>query len=238
MSKSLQTSQITSAIKRANQRIAQIGKTYGTKSHTYNKEAGKFLKGAWKDYISVSVGGKEFYRRNKETGERYLYAVSKGGNIKFDTKKIMDLIRKEGASSKVNRLLGELAGIKIDDDGNVVELKGGGVPTLKEIDKRTEKRLENWGEDPGEVSIKRKREITEELNEFRENFQSSYETYMAKYGEAEARADSTIQSLYGDYRDRRLTYPELQRVKNKMDEYIAAARSEALEFENDNSPEL
>ena len=227
MSKSLQTTQITSAIKRANQRIAQLGKTYGPNSSVYKQEAGKFLKGAYKDFITTSVGGVKHGRN-----------ISAGGNIKFDTRAIMKLVRSEGNTSRVNRMLAEIAGIKIDDEGDVVNVKGGGVPTVTELTKRTEKKLERWGEDPGDYNRTQIRDITEQLAEFSENFQTSYEVYMAKYGEAEARKDSTISMLYGENRNRRLTYRELQSIKNKMDTYNKEASNDALTFESENTNEL
>lgn len=227
MSKSLQTSQITLAIKRANQRIAQLGKTYGRNSSVYKQEAGKFKKGAYKSFVTESTSGVKHGRN-----------VSSGGNIKFDTRSIMKLVREEGGSSKVNRLLSEIAGIKIDENGDAVPVKGGGVPTVSELTKRTEKKLERWGENPGDYNRQQIRDITEELAEFSENFQTSYEVYMAKYGEAEARADSAIQQLYGEFRNRRLTYRELSNIKNKMEQYINEAENEVLKFEEENSGEL
>lgn len=227
MPRQLQTAQIQSAIKRANQRIAQLGKTYGKGSSVYKQEAGKFFKGAYKDYVTMSAPGVKHGRN-----------ISTGGNIKFDTRSIMKLIKQEGASSKVNRLLAEIAGIKIDDEGNVSDVKGGGIPTVSELDRRTEKKLMRWGEDPKDVSKKEIRNITEQLAEFSENFQTSYQAYMAKYGEAEARNDSTIQQLYGDFRNKRLTYRQLEEIKNKMDQRISEAKSEALNFESENTEDL
>ena len=106
------------------------------------------------------------------------------------------------------------------------------------MDKRTEKKLERWGEDPGDKTKKEIRDITEQLAEFSENFQTSYETYMARYGEAEARNDSTIQQLYGDFRNKRLTYRQLEEIKNKMDSRIKESKNEALNFESENKGEL
>ena len=212
----LQTAQITLALKRANQRIAQLGKTFGKTSSVYKQEAGKFQKGAYKNYVSISSSG----------------------NIKFDIRAINKLIRSDGNPSEIDRILAEFAGIKVNPDGEVVPVKGGGVPTLTELEKRTTKKLERWGEDPGDYNKKQLQTITEELAEFSENFQTSYETYMAKFGEAEARKDSTIQLLYGEYRNKRLTYRQLEEIKNKMDSYIANAASEAVTFEEDNTNEL
>ena len=227
VSRSLQTTQISSAIKRANQRIAQLGKTYGRNSSVYKQEAGKFLKGAYKNLVTESVSGVKHGRN-----------ISAGGNLKFDTRAIMKLVKAEGGSSKVNRLLSEIAGVRITEDGEVVPVKGGGLPTVTELTKRTEKKLERWGEDPGDYNKQQIRDITEQLAEFSENFQTTYEVYMAKYGEAEARKDSTIQALYGEYRDRRLTYRELQAIKDKMDNYNKEASNDALDFENENNYDL
>lgn len=209
----LQTTQITSALKRANQRIAQISKTYGRNSSVYKQEAGKFLKGAYQPYISTS----------------------KSGNIKFDIRSINKLIRSQGDTSQVQRMLADIAGIKFDKEGDIKEIKGGGVPTVSELTKRTEKKLERWGEDPGEYTKKELQKITETLAEFSENFQTAYNEYISKYGEAEARKDTTIQTLYGDFRNKRLTYRELENIKARMEEMNAAARDEALQFEKDNT---
>lgn len=209
----LQTTQITSAIKRANQRIAQLSKTYGRNSSVYKQEAGKFLKGAYKPFVGTS----------------------KSGNIKFDIREINKLIRSQGNSSQVQRMIAEIAGIKFDQEGDIKEIKGAGVPTVSELTKRTEKKLERWGEDPGDYSKKELQNITEQLAEFSENFQTAYNEYIANFGESEARKDTTIQTLYGEFRNKRLTYRELEQIKKRMEDANAAARSEALEFEKENS---
>ena len=212
----LQIAQVTSALKRANQRIAQLSKTYGRNSSVYKQEAGKYLKGAYKDYVSFS----------------------KSGNVKFDIRSINKLLRSDAAPGKVERIIAEFAGIKFDEEGNVRQIKGGGVPTLTELEHRTKKKLEKWGEDPGDYNKQELQSITEKLAEFSENFQTSYEVFMAKYGEAEARKDSTIQLLYGDYRNKRLSYRQLEEIKNTMDNYIKDANAEALNFEEENTSEL
>ena len=208
----LQTQQITNALKRSNQRIAQLAKTYGKKSSVYKQEAGKFLKGAYKPYIGTSASG----------------------NIKFDIKAINKLIRSQGDTSQVQRMLGEIAGIKFDSEGDIKQIKGAGVPTVSELTKRTEKKLERWGEDPGDYTRKELQNLTETLAEFSENFQTAYNEYIATYGEAEARKDTTIQELYGDFRNKRLTYSELEKIKNRMEEMNARAKDQALEFEKEN----
>ena len=214
----LQTAQITSALKRANQRIVQLGKTYDPQSHIFKQEAGKFLKGAYKDYVTYS----------------------KSGNIKFDIRAINKLIRSDANPSEVDRVLAEFAGIKIRPDGEIVEIKGGGVPTTTEVDKRITKRLERLGEDWTQMTKQEIRGRGEMMYEFQENFQTTYETYIAKFGEAEARKDSTIRVLYGEFRgsNKKLSYDELFNIKEKMQSYINAAANDALKFEEENTEEL
>ena len=237
-------SEISSAIKRANQRMNQIGKTYGFESSVYKQEVGKFQKGAFKDLTRTTTGKARGRNVAKATQGEW---KSPGKHMAFNTKAIMDLVRREGASSKVNVVLGELAGVKIK--GNFSEheelgvplrldirkLKGGGVPTVSELTKRTEKKLERMGEDPGDYTKKELQKITEQLYEFSENFQTSYNEYMAQYGEEGASKDPTIKLLYGENRNRRLTYPELEAIKARMDEMTAAAKNDALSFEKDNT---
>lgn len=232
----LQTTQISSALKRANQRISLLGKTYGRESSVYKQEAGKFLKGAFKDYIRFTDPTTPRGRNVKKAAAGTW--KPKEQNIAFDIRAIMKLVREEGSSSKVNRILSEITGIRFDEEGNVKEIRGAGIPTLKQLEKRTTKKLERWGEDPGDYSKKELQGITEQLAEFSENFQTSYEIFFAKFGEAEARKDSTIQLLYGEYRNHRLSYRQLEQIKNRMDEYIEGANKEALAFEEDNTEEL
>ena len=212
----LQIQQVTSALKRANQRIAQLAKTYGRGSSVYKQEAGKFLKGAYAPYLGVS----------------------RSGNVKFDIRKINKFLRDQGDTTQAQRMLAEMAGIKFDKEGNMKEVKGGGVPTTSELDRRTEKKLERWGEDPGEVSKKELRKITEQLAQFSENFQTSYNTYFARYDEAEARKNPIISQLYGENRSHRLTYRQLEAIKDEMEKQIAEAAADAMKFENENRGDI
>ena len=126
------------------------------------------------------------------------------------------------------------------DKGDIKEIKGAGVPTVTEVDKRITQRLERFGEDWTQMSKKEIREAGEEMYEFSESFQTTYNTYMANYGEPEARKDNIISLMYSDLRGKksRLTYPQLKEIKTKMENMIAEARGKALEFEEDNTDEL
>ncbi len=221
----VQTTQITSALKRSNQRIAQIAKTYGKNSSIYKQEAGKFLKGAYKSFIGTS----------------------KSGNIKFDIRAINKFIRSQGDTSQVQRMLAEMGGIKFKYDvkevngkqvriiGDVKELKGGGISTLTKIDKRTEKKLERMGEDPATYTKAELRKVAEELAQFSESFQTAYNEYIAKFGEEKASIDPDIKLLYGTNRTKRLTKEQFETIKEKMEILVAEAKQEALEFEKDNT---
>ena len=228
----LQTQQISAAIKRANQRINQLSKTYGKNSSVYKQEVGKFLKGSYKPFVSMTSGQARGRNVAKAKAGKYQAPES---HLAFNTKEIMKLVRSQGDTSQVQRMLADIAGIKFDKEGDIKEIKGAGVPTVSELTKRTEKKLERWGEDPGEYTKKELQKITETLAEFSENFQTAYNEYISKYGEAEARKDTTIQTLYGDFRNKRLTYRELENIKARMEEMNAAARDEALQFEKDNT---
>ena len=239
-----QIQEISSAIKRANQRMSQIGKTYGYNSSVYKQEVGKFEKGAFSQFTRKTAA--KARGRNVAKAAKGEYKPPES-HLAFDTKAIMKLVREEGATSRVNTILSELAGVKItgnfteanelgvDLKLDLKEVKGGGVPTLTKLDKRTEKKLESWGEDPGDYSKKELRSLTERLAEFSENFQTSYNNYIAKFGEESARQDPVVKVMYGEFRGgKRLTYSELGAIKERMDEMIGEAKSQALSFEADN----
>ena len=245
----LQLTQISNAIKKANTRITQLGKTYKFDSSIYKQEVGKFEKGAYKDFTRYTTPKPR--GRNVQKAKEGKWKAPES-HIAFDTRAIMNLVKKEGPTSQVNRILAEIAGIKVVPksvkgspeegweviDVDIKDVKGGGIPTTKEVDKRITKRLEKLGEDWTQMSTSQIRHKGEVLYEFSENFQTTYETYIAKFGEEEARKDTVIQRLYGDFRDKQLKYPELEAIKQRMEDYINAAANEALGFENDNTNEL
>ena len=228
----LQTQQISSAIKRANQRINQLAKIYGKDSSVYKQEVGKFLKGAYKPFVTMTSGKARGRNVAKALAGTYKAPES---HLAFNVREIMKLVRSQGNTSQVQRMIAEIAGMKFDAEGNPKQIKGAGIPTVSELTKRTEKKLERWGEDPGDYSKKELQGITEQLAQFSESFQTAYNEYIANFGESEARKDSTIKTLYGEFRNKRLTYRELEQIKQRMEEANKAATSEALQFEKDNT---
>lgn len=216
------TPAVQSAIKRANQRIVQTVKTFGKDSSIYKQNVGKFKKEVYKDFIPY-------------------YSRSKSGNFTFSARAINKAIRSGKANrSFINQFLAEVAGIKIDPEGNVVEIEKGGIPTVSEIEKKTKKKIASWGESPDMYTKQEIRNIAEELAEFSESFDTSYQIYMANFGQEGAEGDPVVRELYGNYRTsgHRLTYKQLQVIKDRMDEQVKLFKAGALDFEKDNTEEL
>lgn len=216
------TPYIQSALKRSNQRMATLIKTFGENSPVVKHEIGKFKKGGYSDWLSKSVGGKKHGR-----------SISAGGNVKFDVRSINKAIRSGSVSrSEINRFLADAAGIIIDPDGSVRELKGGGIQTPAKVLRKTEKKLMSMGEDPSELSKKELIDITEQLAEFSESFDTTYDAFKNKIGIEEGKTDPTIGQLWGE-REHRLTYKQLQEIKNVMEEKLRLNESDATKFESD-----
>lgn len=216
------TPYIQSALKRSNQRMATLIKTFGKDSPVVKHEIGKFKKRGYSDWLSTSVGGKKHGRN-----------ISAGGNVKFDVRSINQAIRSGSVSrSEINRFLADAAGIIINPDGSVRELKGGGIQTPTKVLRKTEKKLMAMGEDPTELSKKELIDITEQLAEFSESFDTTYDAFKNKIGIEEGKTDPTIGQLWGE-RDHRLTYKQLQEIKNAMEKRLRLNESDATKFEAD-----
>lgn len=234
------TNYVQSTLKRSNQRIAQLTKTFGEDSATWRQEVGKFKKKGYSQWMSVSEGGKKIGRAGKQGKE------TKGGNVKFDVRKINQAIRSGSVSrSEINRFLADAAGILIQPDGSIKELKravdvngktkyidDGGIPSTSQILRKTEKKLERMGEDPAEKSRKELLDITKTLAEFSENFDTTYDAFINKYGEEEGKKDPVISQLWGE-REKRLSYSKLQEIRKKMEAMLLEAASDAISFEVD-----
>lgn len=232
MATSLQIQQIASALKRANQRIVQLRKTYGAHSSVYKQEVGKFLKASYSPYIRVTNLNT---RQSTKT-----FSVTKDSwkpneqRVAFDIRAVKKLVKTHGIdSTEVTRMLADMAGIKFDAEGNMKEIKGAGVPTVSDLDRRARKKLERLGEDPFEKSPKELRKITEELAQFSESFQTAYNDYKSKHTEDEMRKDPIISKLYSENREHRLTYASLEKIRDAMMGLREEATDGALKFEED-----
>ena len=202
-------------LKKSNQRIVQLGSTYGTRS-TYFKQATSVLKkGAVQEFASTSASGYP----------------------KIDIRKINKLISSGKADRKeLNQVLSQIAGIKITETGDIEKLSNQGIKTVKEIRKATAKRLANMGEDPREYTQKEIDKVTEALANFEESFETTYEVCMARVGEKEMKNDQVTRKLWGENRGKkgRLTYSDMTKIMERMGVMMAEANDSALSVEKKN----
>ena len=209
---------LQSKLKTTNQRIVQIKKTFGDKSPIYKEALGILEKGGAQKFLDISASG----------------------NVKIGMRKITNALKDPGGLSEVNEVLAKVAGIKINTDGSISDLPRQGVKTVKEIRKQIKKRLEGMGEDPNDYTQDEQVSIYEEILQFSQNFETAYEAAIANAGEQAIRNDPITRRLYSEYRrsDRRLTYRELEEIKNRLDLLRAEAKAGALSFENANKEDL
>lgn len=192
---------IRAALKRSNQRIAQIGNSVGKNSTIYNNQIAPFVNTQYEEYLRTTEGGKSLGRAGKKG------MVTKGGNIAFDIHKIMKAIESgKMDESEVNDFLLKATGNKINKDGDFVvgkvvkdEITGeeynvsqGGISTMKEIKEQAKKTIPNWKDYDSDELLQK----YDDIIEARDNFQVDYDAYMEEYGLRTAKTDPTIKKLY------------------------------------------
>ena len=217
---------LQSALKRSNARIANLAKKYGTSSPVYKKETDKFFAPNYKQFMSISQGG-------KKVGNN----VTIGGNLKFDVKSINKYILSGTADrSQVNQLLAEAAGIKIDPEGNVVPIQKGGIKTITQIRKGASQTAKNMGINPHEMTNEELDVFANEIADFASNFQVAYDAFIARYGEETARQDPYIGQMYD--RKKALSYSKMIEINRRFNEYKEDERLFVNNFEGDNGGNL
>ena len=186
---------IQSELKKTNQRIAQIGKTYGKTSSTYKHAIAAFQKGPLSEFLGTSASG----------------------NVKLDIRKIQKAIHSGQLNrSEANELLARAAGLRIDENGDIDHIKvrkkgkdgkthevdqGGDIKTVSEIRERTKKKMINtYGEDPRDYTTKEIDEFGEALEEFSDTFQTAYNEAIAAVGESALKDDPVTAKLWGENR--------------------------------------
>ena len=198
---------LQSAFKRSNARIANLAKKYGKTSAIYKKETDKFSQPFYRDFMSISQAGKK-YGRN----------ISKGGNLKFDVRKINKWIFSGDADrSIVNQMLSESVGLRIDPQGNIQPVSVGGIKTISQIRKQASQTAKNMGINPHKMTNEELDEFANAITEFSSNFQVSYDAFIAEYGEKAARADNLISQMYD--RKKPLTYQKMIEINKRFNEY-------------------
>ena len=221
------------ALKKANQRIVSLAKHYGTNSSIFKREVGMIFGGPMSQYADTS----------------------KSGFPKINIRKINQALRGGKLSlTEANQILTHFAGLKVDEDGNTKEIKKGGIKTIQQVRKDVKKRLAGLGEDykdvledmeeaPGEsISDNEKLDrLAEELAEFSENFQTAYDTAMARVKSVSDIKNNPITGkLWSENRGgkKKLTYRELIEIKKELGRLALDARNKATMFENANTTEV
>ena len=229
---------ITSALKKSNQRLAQLAKSLKQANAVAGKDydpwkSSSLLKGeiaevengVYGKYLTRSEAGKKFYKY--ENGKKVVKNVTTGGNVKFDIRQIMKDIESGALDySEANDFLVKAAGLRISENGEVTETETGGISTVSEIKKKAK---EIFGENlpTGELLNK-----YDEMTEFRESFQQDYSDFKAQETLASVETDPMIQKLRNrapgqDYLD----YEELSEIHQYIRDQLGRAKPSALNYE-------
>ena len=209
-------------LKKTNQRIVQLAKTFGKNSEIYKQEIKILQTGAARQYLSFSASG----------------------NIKIDIAKIMKIIYTGKIErSDLNRLLSEVAGVKVDANGEVQKIANEGIKTVTQIRKAARKRLEHMGEDPSEYSADEVIQMYEDILGFQNTLETAYQAAVARFGEEELKKDPITSRLWsresgGTRGHEVLTYSELKGIRDQMTALAIQSKRSALSFESDNTNEL
>lgn len=209
---------LQSSLKRSNQRIVQLAKKFGTNSPIYKYETDKFFSPNYKNFMSVSSSG----------------------NLKFDVRKLNKYILSGQADrSVVNQLLSQAAGIRINEDGSVTQLANEGVKTITQIRNRAMKRAARMGVDPYEMNNEELAHFENEMISFGSNFQTAYDSFMARYKEEKAKNDPIIGQMYNSNgRKGRLSYKQMIEINRRFNEYKANEKLGIEKFEAKNGKDL
>lgn len=204
---------INESINMINVRLKTLAKVFGSDSITFKKQVAFMQKGVLKDYLGKSAAG----------------------NLKVDYMAIKKALTSGKLSvNEANEILTRLAGVKIEDNGEVVRT-GSRVPTLGEIRKRGREKMEEMGMDPDTYNVD---QFVRQLDEFSSEFQSEYQKTVREVGAAAMEEDPTVSWLWGDKRPHqgRLTYKEMADVMEKMQDLRMAAAMQEEEVENGEFP--
>lgn len=207
---------LQSAFKRSNQRIVTLGKKFGKTSPIYKNEIDKFFSPNYKQFMSTS----------------------KSGNLKFDVRSLNKYILSgEADRGVVNQLLTQAAGIRIDEQGNVYDVKNEGIKTVDQIRERARKRASRMGMDPHEMDNEELAQFENEMIDFGANFQVAYDAFIARYGEQAARDDIYIGQMY-DRGGKRLSYNKMIEINRRFNSYKDNERKNIQSFEDVNGGNL
>ena len=224
--------QITSALKRSNQRLAQIVKSLKAagvekpkESELYKSQIAHFKNGVYEKFIAESQAGKEFYRLDPETGERKLYAVTKGGVDKFDIRSILKAIESDELDpSEANDFLVSAAGIRISPKGVVTPTSQGGIETISKIKKQAR---ETFGKLPDDELLQK----YDELLDARSNFRYDYKAFTEEHGASGVQNNETIRKLFKENRpENGLDYDTFLEIHREIINQTKSLKKKALYY--------
>lgn len=220
--------QITSALKRSNERLASISRKmkkanasnpkYDPRNDSaiFKSIIAPFENGRYDKYLTKSSAGKKFYKT--VNGERVLKNVTQGGNVKFDIRAIMkDIESGKLDYSEANDFLVKAAGLRISEDGTVTEAGSGGVSTLSEI---KDEATNMFGDELAEDELLNQ---YDDLLEFRESFQTDYDDFKAENTLEDVDNNTIINRLKSENRSEGeyLDYEELIEIHKELRKGIA-----------------
>ena len=201
--------QLQSILKKSNQRIIQMASTYGRGSYTFNQYTSILEKEIVKPFIKER---KNVVQKGVQIGTvnvvdiRALFKAVEKGQISRDT---------------LNQVLGNIAGITVDRDGNIRENKVvEGVPTVKKIREQTKKRLRENGFEAKDMSTEELDVKTEEYNTFRSRFQTTYELTIHEVKESGLKANPITARLYDEGKK---SYELLEEIGEEMEDLYKEA---------------
>lgn len=196
----LALARLQNSIETINRRISRLAQAFGKNSFTFKNEVAFLQKGALQKF----------------TGQ------SSSGDFKVDYKKIKNFIQSGADLSEVNEILTKMAGVRIDENGEMVRT-GSKVPTVGELRKQAEEKKKEMG-----VSSMDTDEFIESLNRFSSEFQSAYNKTIRDVGAERMEEDPIVGQLWMENRQGagRLTYPQMANIMNRMDELRAEAVAE------------
>ena len=209
---------ITSALKRSNQRLAQISKNL---PNEIDPATGKVIYSATQRSQIAPFVNSEY--------EKYLNE-SRSGNPTFDIRKILKAIeRGDMDQSEANDFLVKAAGVRFSPDGEVVPTSEGGIKTTKDILKEAR---EKFGDLPKEELLKK----YEDMTEIREDFQFDYNALTEEVDISVLQNDPIMSKLFrpesedGTLRRGTLEYDELKEIHEEIKKNLGKSSSKALNY--------
>ena len=205
-----QRAAITAALKRSNQRLAEISKHLPNKLDTENKDpiTGKapwIYSSIQKQQIAPFVNS-EYADYIKE---------SKSGNPTFDIRKILkDIESGDMDPSETNDFLVKAAGLRFGPEGDITQTETGGIAKIKDLKAEAKEAI---GRDlPTDQLLK----DYDTIVEIREEFAEDYEDYQKEFGKDTLRNNPITAKLFNpeDEKGSRgtLVYEELKEIHQEL----------------------